>query len=113
MTETLSEAIEAVARPFMEGVETLPTARNCFTLVTTAWNMTLVSPKEKEDLFDGLVASFGETLSVAERVTLAAMIAAIERRKQDLFPEDRRFVVSFEIEEASEKWDLQVASIAV
>lgn len=104
----MSDALEEIVAPFVGDADTLPTMKNLVGIGAMAWNITLISPDEQEEEIQKLIKTMGPEPEDAE--LLYTMIHEMMQRKQTLYPEVHRFIVSFEVEDVGDGWHISVAS---
>lgn len=104
----LAFAVMKVANPLLEEYpEKIPVVVDCTILV---WNLSILSKKKqyqkKREVKRCLMENnFGPSRQCKEYVEL------LWRRKNKLFPEDRRKVLSYQIEQLGERYQLQIEGV--
>ena len=101
----MSDALGQVLEPYAEDIETLEAYRMLVTIGAMAWNNTLLPP---EGQAAGFAAS--DKLDVKDKNTMKELILILMKRKLDLFPDVRRFIISYEVSDLGNEWHLSVAS---
>jgi hypothetical protein len=104
----MSDALEEVMAPFMDDADTLTAMKNLVGIGAMVWNITLIPPNEQEEAIQKLIKTMGPKPEGAE--VLYQMIGEMMQRKQALYPEVHRFIVSFEVEDIGDGWYISVAS---
>lgn len=105
----ISESLREVARPLLDAAETQAQAETALTTGVVAWNLAVASEAERpkfwrdaEEAFDGSGEPWAQ---------MQEMLVALTARKQVLFPDDQRFILSAEITTAEQPWRIQAAAI--
>ena len=75
----------------------------------TAWNLSLLSEAQRAE---ALRQAFRKA-KVEDVEATAEMIVTLIRRKEQLFPDDHRTIVSWEVAESGEQCHVTVASLVV
>ena len=104
----MSDALEEVIAPFVNDVNTVVAMRNLVGLGAMAWNITLMPPPEQKEQIQKLIMTMGS--DPADIEMLYKMIHEMLQRKQALYPDVNRTIVSFEVEDIGEGWHLSIAS---
>lgn len=104
----MSDALEEVITPFMDEVETLDAMKKLVGLGTMAWNIALMTPDEQNKNIQTLVERLSHEPEHAE--ILSTTIHKMIQRKQILYPDVKRVIMSFEIEDTRDGWYISVAS---
>lgn len=104
----MSNALEDVIDPFVEEIETLEAMKNLVGIGAMAWNFALRPAGELKDELPKLIKQFAVDFGDSEMLT--DVIHQLIERKQKLFPNVDRYIVSFEVEDVGDGWHLSVAS---
>jgi hypothetical protein len=104
----MSDALEEIIAPFVDDADTLVAMKNLVGMGAMVWNITLVPPDEQEEQIQKLIKTMGPEPENAE--IFYRMIHEMMQRKQALYPEVHRFIVSFEVEDVGDGWHISVAS---
>lgn len=103
----LSERLVDLIAPYRE--EGLSSGRyeQLIGAAATAWNLSLLSDGERPD---ALRDAF-RNAKVRDIEAVAEVIVTLMRRKEELFPDDRRTIVSWEVSESDGQYHVAVASL--
>lgn len=111
--EKLSVAIENIAKPIVESLDTWENKEKCLAMAIAVWNITILPEKEaKQMILELLKATTSDSGSIHSTAGLA-VISEMMIRKQRLYPDDRRYVVNYTIEDRPKELYFQVASIEI
>lgn len=104
----MSDALEEVIAPFVNDADTVVAMRNLVGMGAMAWNITLMPPHEQKEQIQKLIMTMGSDQVDIEM--LYKMIHEMMQRKQALYPDVNRTIVSFEVEDIGDGLHLSVAS---
>ena len=102
----LSEALVALIEPYRREARDLSGYRLLITLAALAWNLAAL-PQEQRD---AALLDAARGVGVQGRSMLKAIITEVLCRKLELFPEDHRVIVSYEVTESAGTYHVLVAS---
>jgi hypothetical protein len=103
----MSDVLGQVIEPYLEELETLDAYRTLVTAGAMAWNNTLLPP---EGQAAGFTAIDGLDIPAKNKEIMKELIMTLMKRKQALFPDIRRFIISYEVSDLGNQWHLSVAS---
>ena len=106
----VSAMVIEVMRPYHDMVDTLAAFHNLAILGTIAWNASLLSGPDRTRFVEQLLS----TLPIPKKVRdkeIRQMINTMIRRKETLFPQQRYWIVDFEVYEAEDEYRLSVISL--
>jgi len=108
--EKMSEVLLAFIEPYRELATTREAYEKLITVAMVAWNAALL-PKDKRDAFldegiNPVLSSLGNKAIQDFKVIVNELI----KRKERLFSNNRRFIVSYELSETKNNYHLSVAS---
>jgi hypothetical protein len=104
----LSEALVALIEPYRRGVHDLLGYQRLITLAAFAWNLTVLPADQR----DAALLDAAREVNVEDRTMLKAIITEFLGRKLELFPDDHRMIVSYEVTESAGRYHVLVASAA-
>lgn len=109
--ESMSDVLRDFIKPYEDGIETETGLKKLLTLAVLAWNAALL-PEDQRDapVEDCLNAGFSKS-SEADRAEAKKFIDMMIRRKEMHFSEIRRAIISFQVTDAGERWNLTVSSM--
>ncbi len=83
--------------------------RNELSIASTAWNLSLFPPDAREDYLMGALDAQG--LQGRDRLVVAHHLRELVKRKDRLFPEDRRMIANVEVLDEGDEFRVLVASL--
>ena len=102
----ISEAVRQLVEPYRHEADSLDSFKALVALGALAWNFALLPEAERDQyLMDGM-----RKLDVPDPKMLRNLLQDLIRRKQRLFPHDRRLIVSYEVTLIPEGYHIVVAS---
>jgi len=102
----MSEVLEEFVEPYGEFAETKEAYHRLLTVATLAWNASLLPRNDPMANPDELV----RTLPADVRGMAADMIRQLMLRKEELFPQQRRMIIDFDLASLGTGWHLTVVS---
>jgi hypothetical protein len=104
MSEVLAEFIE----PYVEHADSDDAYRRLLVIAIVAWNTALL-PEERQQL---AINDFLEGLDLGffERLEFISFIKTMMERKKTYFPDNKRFIINFELTDLGDSMHLSVAS---
>ena len=110
MGNKLSKVLERFIEPYQHLATTLNEHKKLITVAALAWNVSLLPAGERERMLnDAFKASMPSAEDKAAE-DFNAMISEFIERKESLFSDDSRFIISYELEETENGYHLSVAS---
>lgn len=103
----LSERLVDLIAPYRDDNLTSRRYEMLIGAAATAWNLSLLSDTERHD---ALRQAF-RNAKVRDVEAAAEVIVTLLRRKEQLFPDDRRTIVSWEVSESNGQCHVAVASL--
>jgi hypothetical protein len=89
----LSAAIIEIIEPYKHAADTLGSYKALAGLATLAWNLTLMPEAERE----ARIADAALELKPSNGVDVQEVIQVLSRRKDSLFPHDKRVIVGCDV----------------
>lgn len=109
----MSEVLEEFVEPYLFEVHGPERRQMVFDMAVVAWNLAIMPEAERKsamaDLFDDLM----KNQKAVVRQDLDNLIAEMITRKLELFPNNRRYIVDFQLEGDGDQFHLSVASTLV
>jgi hypothetical protein len=103
----ISEALRQLVEPYRHEADSLDSFKTLVALGALAWNFALLPEAERDQyLMDGM-----RKLDAPDLEMLQSLLEALMRRKQQLFPHDRRMIVSSEVTLTPAGYHITVASL--
>lgn len=106
----MSDVLERFVEPYLDSVETAEDHRKLFTLAALAWNASFLPRIEQERMIDDMMGG-GLPAAVGELKTgLSEIVHALIARKQALFADNTRKIITVDVTETADGFHLSVAS---
>jgi hypothetical protein len=102
----MSQRLIQVAQPYLDG-DDLDDYRNELWLASIAWNLSLFPPESREEHINSLDLSM---LKEEDRQPIAQHLRELVRRKEQLFPGDRRLIANMDVLDEGDSFRVLVAS---
>ena len=112
----MSEMISEMAANFISGGKTPDEKHHRLTAACSAWNMACGSPDAQRQQLEQYVEGYGQNNSAASPSDLAnirKVMQSLIERKLELFPEDKRQIVSAKVVMVGKDYRIEVASATV
>jgi hypothetical protein len=94
-TGKMSQRLIQVAQPYLNGGDNLDEYRKQMSLAATAWNLSLFPPDSREE---HMMKSLDlNALKEEDRQLIAQHLRELVRRKERLFPGDRRVIAKLDV----------------
>jgi hypothetical protein len=94
-TGKMSQRLIQVAQPYLNGGDNLDEYRKELSLASTAWNLSLFPPDSREE---HMMKSLDlDALEEEDRQLIAQHLRELVRRKERLFPGDRRVIAKLDL----------------
>lgn len=109
----MSEMISEMAAPFIIGGKTPEEKHHRLTAACSAWNMACGSPEVRRQQVEQYVEGYRQNnpaISPNDFAGVRKVMESMMERKLELFPDDKRQVVSAKIVMAGEDYRIEVAS---
>jgi hypothetical protein len=94
-TAKMSQRLIQVAQPYLNGEDNLDEYRKELSLASTAWNLSLFPPDSREE---HMMKSLDlHAIEEEDRQLIAQHLRELARRKERLFPGDRRLIAKVDV----------------
>ena len=94
-TAKMSQRLIQVAQPYLNGEDNLDEYRKELSLASTAWNLSLFPPDSREE---HMMKSLDlHAIEEEDRQLIAQHLRELVRRKERLFPGDRRLIAKVDV----------------
>ncbi len=92
----MSEALEELVEPYFDSTADRRSLETLLSMGALAWNLAIVPTEDRQELFDTAfqAATKSQDADIAEG---KALVETLIERKEKLFPENRRMIMSFEL----------------
>ena len=102
----ISDALVDLVLPYKDDAMTDEAYQTLLSLGILAWNLTLLAERERESMLADCIASCPQE----ERGMARNLIGELMARKQALFPNVKRYIVSFELSNIGDQYHINVVS---
>lgn len=106
----MSEVLEAFVEPYLDVVDSHTAREKLFMTAVAAWNLALMPAKQRSTLIKELIAASVDKNDRLTQQDMREILNEMVARKLDLFPDNKRFIVNFQLQETKGKFHLSVAS---
>jgi hypothetical protein len=106
----MSEVLQAFVDPYLDDAKNHSQREMLFDLAAMAWNLSYMAKNERQLAVEEMI---GKLANHSDPLTQRKMRESVEEliyRKLELFPNDRRFIAEFHLEEIGDSFHLSVAS---
>jgi hypothetical protein len=108
-TAKISQRLIQIAQPYLNGGDDLDEYRKELSLASTAWNLSLFPPDSREEhMMESLDL---HPLEEEVRQLIAQHLRELVRRKERLFPGDRRLIAKVDVVDEGDSVRVLVASL--
>lgn len=108
--EKMSEVLLAFIEPYQKLAPTREAYEKLITVAMVAWNAALLPKDKREGFLDEEINPVLSSLGHKAVQDFKAIVNELIKRKERLFPNNRRFIVSYELSETKDNYHLSVAS---
>ncbi len=112
----MSEMISEIATAFISVGKTLQEKQSRLTAVCSAWNMACGSPEERQRLLGQYIEGykrFNPATSPSDLAKIRTDMESLVARKLQLFPDDKRQIVSSRVVMVGSDYRIEVASASM
>ena len=106
----MSDVLEAFIKPYEEAAPTEDAMRRLLMLGILAWNAAILPEKKGRELIDETIDSALAGASREDRVQTKKLVEVLVWRKLELFEENTRMILSFELTNMGHEYHLSVMS---
>ena len=108
--EKMSEVLLAFIEPYQELAPTREAYEKLITVAMVAWNTALLPKDQRQRMLDEAIKPILTSSGTKAAQDFKAIMNDLIERKERLFPNNRRFIVSYELSETKDNYHLSVAS---
>ena len=94
-TDKMSQRLIQIAQPYLNSGDNLDEYRKELSLASTAWNLSLFPPDSREEHM--MKSLDPRAIEEEDRQLIAQHLRELVRRKQRLFPGDRRLIAKVDV----------------
>lgn len=108
--EKMSEVLEAFVEPYLGFTDNRADREKLFLIAVAAWNLALMPAKKRPAVIKELIAASVDKKDRLAQQDIREILNEMVARKLDLFPDNQRFIMEFQLQETKGKFHLSVAS---
>ena len=105
----MSEVLEEFVDPYLETAKNRSQREKLFSIASLAWNLAIVSEKERQSMIDQMIGGLKESDPLAQQ-DIREIIDELIERKQTFFAENKRYIIDFQLQDRGNQFHLSVAS---
>ena len=105
----MSDLLEDFVEPYRDTADTKDDYQKLLTLGVMAWNAALLPAKEQQNMLQQLLDRLPHT-SAEDKKVLTAFLRELLQRKRKYFSQNRRAILSIDLQDTSDGYYLSVAS---
>ena len=103
--EKMSEVLLDFLRPYLDDAKTRADIEKLVAVGIFAWNAAISSKGFEEGM-----KLFTDKLSLPDRIFFKKFVRELMARKEALFPENKRLIISYRVADLDDQWHVSVAS---
>lgn len=108
--EKMSEILEEFVKPYLKYADNHVTRKELFSTAVVAWNLALLTEDQRSECLTEMIASSVDKVDKLTQQDLREMFNEMVARKLNLFPNNKRIIYNFQLQESKNKFHLSVAS---
>ncbi len=108
--EKMSDVLEEFVQPLEDPADTEESYMKLLTLGMLAWNAALQPEDQRQAFIDRMIAVALPGAPQRDRATVRQVVDMLIQRKQQLFPNNRRVIISFSLTDRGDDFHLSVVS---
>ena len=109
----MSGALKAFIQPYLAKAKGYRRQKMLLHIATMAWNLTLMPEAERQPAIEEFLNLGVKLEDSLIREDMKGLIEELIARKEEVFPENRNYILDFQFEEAGDQFHLSVASAPV
>ncbi len=106
----MSEVLEDFAEPYLPEADEFEQRKMVFEMAIIAWNLAIIPEYQRQSALDKLFKDLMKGKPATARQDLYNLMDEMVARKLALFPNNRRYILDFQLEDAGDRFHLSVAS---
>jgi uncharacterized membrane-anchored protein YjiN (DUF445 family) len=108
--DKMSEVLQVFVDPYLKSVTNSSQRETLFDIAVMAWNLSLTPENERQSLVEEMLEQLAQRGDLLAQQEMREIIEELITRKLELFPDNRRLIVEFHLQETRNKFHLSVAS---
>jgi hypothetical protein len=109
----MSETLKTFIQPYLAKAKGYQRQKMLLHIAVTAWNLTFMPEAERQLEIEKLLDLVVQSTDPLVREDTKGLIEELMARKEEVFPENRNYILDFQFEDAGEQFHLSVASAPV
>ncbi len=106
----MSEVLETLVEPYLEVSDDYQERLILFQIATIAWNLTLLPESEQQSAMKALLKQAAKDIDPLAEKEMKNFVNELMARKLELFSDNQRYIVDFELKDTGNNFHLSVAS---
>jgi hypothetical protein len=107
--EKMSEVLEAFVEPYRDAAKTFQAYQALITVGIVAWNAALTPKNKRRGMLDDALEAAFPSDDPVNRQIFQGIVNELVERKERHFPENKRFILSYQLSENRDNYHLAVA----
>lgn len=106
----MSETLKAFIQPYLAKATGYRRQKLLLHIAVTAWNLTFMPEAERQSELEEFLDIAVQSKDLLVREDMKGLVEELMVRKDELFPENRNYILDFQFEDAGDQFHLSVAS---
>ncbi|MEM9486592.1 MAG: hypothetical protein AAGA83_23200 [Cyanobacteria bacterium P01_F01_bin.116] len=106
----MSDVLEEFAEPYLPESDELEQHKMVYEMAIIAWNLAVIPKNQRQSALDELFKDLMKGKPATARQDLNDLMDEMVARKLALFPNNRRYILDFQLEDTGDQFHLSVAS---
>ncbi|MEM9483445.1 MAG: hypothetical protein AAGA83_07105 [Cyanobacteria bacterium P01_F01_bin.116] len=106
----MSDVLEEFVEPYLPETDNLEQQGMVFEMGVIAWNLAILPENKRQSALEKLFDKLTKNKNAIVKRDLNNLIDEMVARKFELFPDNRRYILDFQLEDGGDQFHLSVAS---
>ena len=106
----MSDVLEEFIEPYLPEADELEKRQMLFEMAIIAWNLAIMPEHKRQSALDELFKDLMKGKPATAKRDLNSLMDEMVARKLELFPNNRRYILDFQLEDIGDQFHLSVAS---